>query len=264
MNPEEIKKYTPIVFLDREEKYRPISIEEYLTKASVYVREKTVSGETENRLLKNVADMTSIENPVQNSYLFSREDWNHYNYPVLPRCYSASRVLSDGSKQLEFHYFFPYNKGYLFGIGDHQADWEEVVLHYDSSNNLQFVFFSSHKWKDGYWLKPEECEFIDGRLVIYSARGSHGFYHKEATWIRFLGTANDHTSRGTLIFPEAFPVGDWFNKGMDWSPDGISSPYFMDEEMILHKQSNSFFRRMFCCFYCDGCEKVQDCCLRNN
>lgn len=90
-----------------------------------------------------------------------------------------------------------YRLGKIYLGGDHLGDIEHIRVRVDLSiMRIVKIYYSAHGWDQGAWRTSEEIEWIDYRPVVYIAKGSHAIYHKEGTWLRIFGCANDHTEKG--------------------------------------------------------------------
>lgn len=112
--------------------------------------------------------------------------------------------------------FYPYNNGKRvcigvytsFGciggystFGNHVGDWESVTIRFVDGQPSQ-VALSQHSGDQVFDYHDPALQFIEGRLVVYAAKGSHGLYHDAARHIyRRLGNGDflaDDTAAGTL------------------------------------------------------------------
>ncbi len=191
----------PFVVLHPDEKWTPIAIEDYLKESRLIDRSgRDFPVEIQSLQAPDRAEMT----------LVNEADWTTEERKSLPPvCYIRLRNFALDTVLVDFYFLFGFNGGYWCGIGAHQADWEHVtLLVHRRTLATEKVYFSSHRMRDGYWKSARDCEWrwLNGRkrLVIYCARGAHGFYHRPATWIRFGCFANDATGRGVPFLPEVF------------------------------------------------------------
>lgn len=106
--------------------------------------------------------------------------------------------------------------------GEHQGDWEHIVIRIDPSDNILGVFIQAHTWDNEFtrWYYPEKSQGVGSsstykernfsldpetkRVVIYSAQYSHGSYP----------TAGE---QHRIFMPSVWP-SDWTNAGYRWAP----------------------------------------------
>jgi hypothetical protein len=90
----------------------------------------------------------------------------------------------------------------IHGVGAHNVDIEFVRVYYSNSGVPQKLFYSCHSRYEGKWLTPADVQWIDGRPLVYSARGTHANYPSTGTWLRGFGFASDVTA-GDIMFDTA-------------------------------------------------------------
>lgn len=97
-------------------------------------------------------------------------------------------------EDIQYWFFYPYNGDMAPGPVSfaHEGDWEHVTLRV-ANGRVQRVFFSAHH--DGRAFAAAECSFVDGHLVVYSAKHSHASYRKGGTQPR-NNLPDDHTADG--------------------------------------------------------------------
>lgn len=100
---------------------------------------------------------------------------------------------------IDFWYFSPYNQsGLWLGFGDHEGDWEGVALLL-RNGELKAAYYSQHDGGQWYCAKDLEKDSL-GRVVVYSALGSHASFPKPGAYRRglfFLGS--DEVAAGETI-----------------------------------------------------------------
>lgn len=117
-----------------------------------------------------------------------------------------------GKKYLSITYYMHYQENYGIGLngyfpykkslGYHPKDIERIRILYDIDTGMpKFVFFSAHA-QEGIWVPFNECEMINGKLIIYVAWGSHAHKPHAGVYLRIFGFASDHYSNnGKHITP---------------------------------------------------------------
>lgn len=114
---------------------------------------------------------------------------------VFPHSENPTTVLV-----INYCLFFHNNKGKVFSVGAHVADIEHVSVEIDiGTGDAIRYYFGRHGQEEGAWIEADDAELTktdDGRVHVYCARGSHGFYHEggQQTFSRFYGFGNDVVS----------------------------------------------------------------------
>ena len=107
---------------------------------------------------------------------------------------------------------FPRSKN----LGYHLHDVEFVSIYY-KDGKPEKVYMSSHVARpspkhEGNWYNYNDCEFSNGYLVVYVARGSHANYNRPGNYKRMKNLANDIASGDgksiTLTFADLKPSID--------------------------------------------------------
>lgn len=201
-----IARYAPVFALHHDEKYYPISVEDFLSVAEVRVRK---SGDNavvphKKKYFDEVAipsgaltngDLAELgkRHPDQNVQLdIPEEHWGGAKaeemdgvpiYAVLKRVYEPGEMSSDSIEAIEINYTFlccyngPY-KVFCFKTGEHVADWEHVTVRLDPDGELEGIYYSSHKNYEGDWKPVGKVPMRDGRPLVYLARDGHGCYSR--------------------------------------------------------------------------------------
>jgi hypothetical protein len=97
------------------------------------------------------------------------------------RVYGRAVKYPNGEQVLQYWFFYYYNyRPGLFGLGDHEGDWEGMQVHLDANQNPLTVTAFQHD-------KSEKCEWThvqkasSGRPILYVALGSHASYFSSGT-----------------------------------------------------------------------------------
>ena len=120
-------------------------------------------------------------------------------------------------------------------LNAHECDIEHIVEEFEEINGewtLSRIFYSTHGSEEGMWLDTNNPEknyrsipviFEEGtHPVVYSAKGGHGCYPEEGTYVRIFGQANDITQKGIRWTPRWVrlfsPTDEEFNpKEQGWT-----------------------------------------------
>ena len=158
----------------------------------------------------------------------------------------AIRLRDLGMTDLQFWLFYPYNgpgsmtpssdlfglgnvctdlftggnnKGNVAPLGEHESDWEVVVLRFDdATNDLVEVYLSAHGDYIRYPISLVEQE--DGQHVVaYSALNGHAFFPH----------AGQNPHREKYV---DFVIGDVELKTLNWAARGQSLPTWMNYEIV--------------------------------
>lgn len=138
----------------------------------------------------------------------------------------------EGCLEIEYMYFFPYNKG-RFGIGDHQGDWEHVTVRVtrDPPHALLGVRYNNHRDWEGVWVAAKDVPLTErGQIAAYCALGGHGFWPSAGIQPRIALVGSDLTdARGIAWRPRTIlrMVTDSPEVVEGHNPDRMSVPRFI-------------------------------------
>lgn len=277
-----LNDFRPTVVFHPKEKFLPTNLDTYLMECQVKNSDNVIIYDRGQFDLKKLEDLDYNARYDFNSH--DKQFWEDFKYPEL----ETVQIYGTIEKQIDIEFpdrkvwvlmyiaFMPFNGSNWMGLGAHQSDFEHIIVHVDvATRQAVRVYFSSHSQDDGYWLRAQDCEFRNDKLVIYSALNFHGFYHKPKTYWRIFGCANDYTANGKEWNPDVNFANfrhkhNWLNINATWGNGHISTPNihrWFDKSF----KSNNFWRRMFCCWdgvcsafytpYCGGCCQK---CVNNN
>lgn len=205
-----LKKWSPVVYLHSKEKYFPCSAD-WLLKNSTLVDHTT----TPVTKISPVTNMDLYQNA--RSHDFKRNDDNSlilsFDKDVFPGESPISKVpcygyISTFENKIYLRYIFLYAKNGEYSIlglreaGQHPGDIESIAVELDLKGQLLRVFFGAHGSADGRWVKKEDVEFENDKIVVYSALNGHGLYYKEGVAFRIGGLANDYLEKGIRWEPK--------------------------------------------------------------
>lgn len=161
---------------------------------------------------------------------------------------------------------YSYNGAYRIAgcidAGMHDADFEHMTIRLNASMAVIAVWYGSHGWRDGCWRFPGQFEVEAGcRPVAYVAYHGHGLYPEPGRWWRIWGFANDVCERGPRWDAETVHLlhishchretpchQSWLSFSGWWELEGINSVHQQQWWYEEPRESNSFWRRMFCSF----------------
>jgi len=94
-------------------------------------------------------------------------DWVTYVH-VYPRV--------DGGINVQYWFFYPYNKAPLF-FGNHEGDWEHITVELAPGGSPRAVYFSEHSNNNpGVYRSWEQVRRVGDHPIVLSARGTHASY----------------------------------------------------------------------------------------
>lgn len=227
------EKYAPIFYLQHSEKFSPIRAEEYFNgdHTALMKRDGTVlipNGQITMEKIYEDYKKHAQEDPDNWQQYFAIEDCVKFgSNPALNKdkngnlatpAYVVASEIGD-KIYLQYMTFYGFNAPYDIGPfkGDvmdfqnaHESDLEHITLEFDkTTQKLTRIYYGSHGSTEGMWLNANnpDIEYVsETHPVAYVARGGHGIYPREGTYVRIFGVANDVTDKGTRWTPELIMV----------------------------------------------------------
>lgn len=139
-----------------------------------------------------------VENKIKCSYALFEYEFRGKTYPAIEYRfdYSANGAIGCG------WCCFPKSKC----LGYHDVDRERLImLLSDDKKEIEWVCYHRHS-EECEWRKYEDTiHSSSGILIVYVARGAHGFYPDEGIWARIGCCANDMCSAEGMSY-EAYPL----------------------------------------------------------
>lgn len=200
-------QHKPFVLLHPRESNNPIDVETYLTASEL------LDGEDGNIIIPaplNSQILDDNKNTIPDGatlrIIESKEDEIKAGTPntalnTVP-FYCRFKETTDFI-YLTYIFVYGYNWNYpvffnWFPTGAHWSDFEHVTLELEiNSLALTRVYFGAHRKVDGKWVDAADVKMTDGRVTVYSSRGSHGCYYEESFYLRAGGFANDSVGTAT-------------------------------------------------------------------
>lgn len=149
--------------------------------------------------------------PKEKSKL-SKKDFSESILPIVYFRRDEYAYLYYGKKYVSLTYYMCYAKNFAIGLnrvlplnsslGYHQQDVEIIRILFDYTTLIpEYVYFSAHA-QEGVWVKFNDCEFNNTKLIVYVALRSHAVKPHPGTSVRIFGIANDRYSQnGKHITP---------------------------------------------------------------
>lgn len=246
-----IQWYSPILYLNTDERYLPISAEEYFTSADASVNKVETPGRKviQGKLIKPGKEVIGKgevtfeklydlykENKTYNPNLyvkipdytkFGSNPANNTNKKgVLTTPAYVVAYNQNGKTYIQYIFLYGFNKPYKIEdlyLGAHEADLEHFTLEIDpKTKQITRLLYQSHGTDDGIEItRQKDFEKEGSHPIIYLANGGHGNYPGAGTYVRMLGFANDITEKGLRWEPKfirVYPDSDkrFDPKSMGW------------------------------------------------
>lgn len=267
-NDDEKKNFVmPVLYLDKSEVIKPITPEEYLKtvdlwnagtneKITDYVTFKVLSENKANPLM----DMRSKSKDPLFYWCVLQHQYQDLSTIPLYHTEQAKQLINSKTGDVQnyiernFNTFYGYNIGSWCGIGNHEADIEDFVIHYDLDGKPLRVYAGCHGTVDGEWRNFRDVHTDgNGRPILYVSKGDHGLYFEPRTYSRICCCANDKTSEGikwdppmSILMDPTKPGFDWVNFQGTWGNGHVGSPEVKVDPRI-YWWSNTRVRRFFNC-----------------
>jgi len=281
-----ISRFTPIIYFRPDEVCFPISIERYLSCCEVKSTSDpkfTLSNPTSAALYQ------LYKKKIPDLYLhFSDTQWEEklQGHSWSGPCYVRVLPWDEGGYILVYFYLFSHTIPYKvcncccsLDKFAHKCDLKFIAVYVsktsDGGTRLAKTYFGAHGTHGGMWKIPEDPDRkIPPRedihlsvkhtypVVAYSCHGDHSFYPFDTTYPRIFGFVWDvcserlyHHSTPIQVYGENEKEFDpssmgWLYFSGNMNIDGIASPsnqwWFTAD---LPVESNSWFKRLFCCAY---------------
>lgn len=148
--------------------------------------------------------------PDENALANSEDDIDEHNethvedadsiYSLGEDSVLGHTVLTEDGAWLQYWMFYYYNNG-VFGVDDHEGDWEMVQVHLSKESGYlpNEVVFSQHSYaarcEVGEYLTEGEAPGPGGAPVVYVANGSHASYPEEG----------EYETEVPFVFDSVFP-----------------------------------------------------------
>ena len=217
MNKSELlKKFSPIVYFHKDEKYFPCSADWLLKNSSIldYNEKPSLKINSPSNLdIYKIASKYDFKRNNDNSLILSFDSsvyTGEIPYTNVP-CYG---YVSEFNDRIYLRYFFLYAKNGEYSIiglvdaGMHPGDIESIVIELTKNGELLRIFYGSHRQVDSKWVDAKKVEFEDGKPVVYSALNGHGLYEKEGVVFRKYGFANDYLGKSKRWQPNVVEYFD--------------------------------------------------------
>lgn len=217
MNKSELlKKFSPVVYFHKDEKYFPCSSDWLLKNSSILdytVNPPAKITPATNEKLYEISSNSGFKKNEDNTLILSF-DSSAYTGEIPYTNVFCYGYVSEFNDRIYLRYFFLYAKNGEYNIiglvdaGMHPGDIESIVIELTKAGELLRIFYGSHREVDSKWVDAKGVEFEDGKPVVYSALNGHGLYEKEGVVFRKGGFANDYLGKGKRWEPKVFEYFD--------------------------------------------------------
>ncbi len=252
----------PILYLNKDETLKPVTPQEYLKTVELWngktliERDVTLKTLSDNKADPKMDLRSKYSNPLQFWQSYKYQDLNQI---PLYHTEEAKQLVNPKTGEIQhyiernFNTFYGYNVGSWLGIGNHEADIEDFVIHYDLNGIPLRIFAGCHRALDGEWrlFKDVNIDSETKRPVLYVSKGDHGLYFERKTYFRLYCCANDETNQGikwdppgSIKMDPSTPDFDWMNYQGGWGNDHVSSP-ILSVDPEIYWTSNNAQRRFF-------------------
>jgi hypothetical protein len=208
-------RYAPVIYLDKDEKYLPASVEWLYGKATLNVyndecntnfgtfnSEDNLIGKSEDfkdlnfdyikkygSICMKTEDIDGIEKKLSST---SQDNYDEYHYFYLDiynnslkgtedmnQWATYSRVYPNIYEGINIHYwyFFPNNDPSITPLGsEHEGDWEHITVELDNKYNPTFISYAHHEDITYYDWNDSIIRKTDGHPFVYIADGTHASF----------------------------------------------------------------------------------------
>ncbi len=220
-------KYAPVLHLASAERYRPLRLEDYLTKTDL-----RAGSPPHGTLTQGQPTLFSLPVTTASTYLDIRganPNSHPSSYPVIEQQIEGARPRptvyfhlayepSKGRVAIEYWLMYLYNDFY----DQHEADWEGVTVVLENGSPLGAIY-SQHQ--GGKWIAWSALSKTGAHPIVYVARGSHANYPKAGQYsVRVCWTlygrhcasspkADDADGRGTTLSSSAYDLQSFAGTG---------------------------------------------------
>lgn len=220
-------RLAPAFYLDADEPYWPVSLEDYVRNCEL--RSPGGGGDGGRRAepadLLAAGSKSSLRLASGAAARRGGAPDNRAAYPAGPAVYARARKAADGGWLLSYHLFFAYNGTVDSHVGDH----EYVVIRADRWGAPAEAWFSNHDggfWKS-WWSPDVRREPGTGRLRVFVARESHALNPVPGRRPRLFGLGSDECSPAAApLDAPVLPVPPEFEAYEGEWAEGMGEPFF--------------------------------------
>ena len=244
-------KYAPVLRFTAGERYRPLRVEDYLTRTDL--RDGSPPGGTLSNARPTLFSLPVTSTPTYLDIRGAQPSARATTYPSIEQQLEAARPRpnvyfhlayqpASGRVAIEYWFLYLYNDFY----DQHEADWEGVTVVLENDTPLGATY-SQHQGRK--WVAWSALSTTGGHPIVYVARGSHAEYPKAGSYsIRVCWTLHGRhcapsprvdaaTGSGPTLAPKAYDLqpfggvgytGSWgsgnYVLGIGLTQDRITDP----------------------------------------
>jgi Vacuolar protein sorting-associated protein 62 len=244
-------KYAPVLRLASGERYRPLRLEDYLTKTDL--RNGSPPRGTLSQARPTLFSLPVTSTPTYLDIRGAQPSAGATTYPSIEQQLESARPRPNvyfhltyqpaaGRVAIEYWFLYLYNDFY----DQHEADWEGVAVVLENGTPLGATY-SQHQGRK--WVAWSALSTTGGHPIVYVARGSHAEYPKAGSYsIRVCWTLHGRhcspsprvdgaTGSGPTVAPKAYDLqpfggvgytGSWgsgnYVLGIGLTQDRITDP----------------------------------------
>jgi hypothetical protein len=206
-----IQKYNPVLWINKNEEYYPMSIESYMNQSLLYCNKQLIH---DREHLHNTTQKYGSDCYFQP---ISKLKYGNHNKTELNKDVPVYVYYKkfDYFIDIKYIYFYGYNGPYPlisvnnwfeYKYGEHYSDFEHITMRFIKDKNgkldLHKIYYGAHTTIEGVWKLPTQIEWLEKRPVSYIALHGHGNYPDAGIYSRIFGFGNDYCQRGFLWKPQ--------------------------------------------------------------
>jgi hypothetical protein len=141
----------------------------------------------------------------------------HANPLYANRVYGYVAREADGTRWLQYWFFYYYNDKSFWGIGLHEGDWEMIQLRLGTSDTPTIATYAQHSEGEGYrWADVSKRKVGSYEVpVVYVGRGSHASFPQAGRHQTMWPLPPDYADgKGEKVRP----VLEVISNGTSWVP----------------------------------------------
>lgn len=192
-----IRKFAPRVYLHREERFLPTSVEHFVQNSRLF------SGNGE-LIAESITLGDLAKHPEEGNYLQLKDSAARLGMPLqngkcVAPIYVKANCEDAGYDELIYMFFFGYSGYQMFrgsiwrgktwsyvkrnfewrDFGGHEGDWEHITVRISKDHQRTLgVYYARHKYGEGNWSAPGSPDY--NYPNVYLALNSHASYGQEA------------------------------------------------------------------------------------
>jgi len=214
-----IRKYSPVFYFSKDEKFFPINVESFFDHSLLFSSNPLLlfDRKLEDKVNKNSFNQLFDEQTYLKLNKNLASDISDFyssikpNYPIV--VYGRTmEVNEDGKSNTIIQYWLFYWASNLgsYEIVWHECDWEVVMYKLDENFEPIEAGYSQHYY--GEIKKWDEVELINGKPVVFVSKGGHSMYFNKGEHPSFLDNSKkiqlgtDNCSPDIKLAPDEYKI----------------------------------------------------------